>query len=165
MAPIPIFVNPDRYARPVPVDQIVADRKVYRRGVDRYKKILRKGEDIKAIIVVKHPTREVYAVLDGHHRFWAQKEMGANEVFCAVIQDYYGVTFYLTKHGIWQPTANFTRKIRVPLIKLGNGLVHYLKRFANRGKKAKMNGPKYADDKDREKDKDEDLDWEDQAEE
>jgi hypothetical protein len=124
-----VFRNPDRYARAIPIEKLVADRKVYAKGVDRYKRMLEQGKDLGTIIVVKHPRKDLYAVLDGHHRFWAQKESGIKAVECAVITDYYGLTFHLTKHGVWQPSPEFTRRVRIPLIRWGEGFMRFLKDF------------------------------------
>jgi hypothetical protein len=35
--------------------------------------MINSGVATKAIVVVKRPEKEYYAVLDGYHRFWAQK--------------------------------------------------------------------------------------------
>jgi len=149
-----VFRNPEKYARAIPIEKLVADKKVYAKGVERYKDMLEKGKDLGAIIVVKHPRKDLYAVLDGHHRFWAQKETGAETIDCAVITDYYGLTFHLTKHGVWQPGPEFTKRIRIPLIKWGQGLVNFLKEFRE--------DPKKVSDKRVEKiDTDKDLDEDD----
>ena len=141
MTPLPILMDPDKFCQPVPVEKIVADRKVYKRGVRRYKRIIGAGRDIRALIVVKHPTKDLYAVLDGHHRFWAQKELGGDIVDCAIIQDYHGLIFYLTKGGFLQPVPKFTQYIRVPLIKWGAGLLKYLKRFLENPRSMFMDRP------------------------
>jgi hypothetical protein len=66
-------------------------------------------------VVIKHPDRELYAVLDGHHRFEAVKKKGLKTIRAAVVDDYTGLGFELTKQGVFQPSAEFTRYIRVPL--------------------------------------------------
>jgi hypothetical protein len=129
MTAITVFLNPEKFAQDIPVKQIVADKKVYKDGVERYKKLLKKGKDIGTLIVVKHPKKDLYAVLDGHHRFWALKEMGAKHVKCAVVIDYYGLTFELTKKGFYQPSPEITKKLRVPVHEWGKEMVCYLNEF------------------------------------
>ena len=129
MAPFPIFLNPDKYAVRIPVKKIVADRKVSEEGVERYKRLYKDKVDVGAIIVVRHPKKDLYAVLDGHHRFWALKELGAKTIKCAVIQDYYGLTFLMTKKGFYQPTPEFTKQLRIPIMRWGEGLLTYLETF------------------------------------
>ena len=129
MSVLTVFLNPEKYAQDIPVKQIVADKKVYKEGVERYKKLLKKGEDIGTLIVVKHPRKDIYAILDGHHRFWALKEMGAIHVKCAVVVDYYGLTFHLTKKGFYQPTPEITKKLRVPIHRWGDEMLCYLNEF------------------------------------
>jgi len=129
MAPFPIFLNPDKYAVRIPVKKIVADRKVSEEGVERYKRLYKDKVDVGAIIVVRHPKKDLYAVLDGHHRFWALKELGAKTIKCAVIQDYYGLTFLMAKRGFYQPAPEFTKHLRVPILSWGEGLLTYLEAF------------------------------------
>lgn len=124
-----VLNDPDKHATPIPLDKLVADDKVYRKGVERYKRIIEEGGEIGTIVVVRHPTKDLYAVLDGHHRFWAQKELDVGPVMCAVIQDFYGLTFKMTEKGLWQPSPEFTKKVRVPLIRWGEELTRYLHQF------------------------------------
>ena len=70
---------------------------------------------VKAIVVIKHPRQDVYAVLDGHHRLHALRAMGVGKVRAAVVDDYVGLGFHLTKRGAFQPSPEFTRHVRVPL--------------------------------------------------
>ena len=50
-----VFINPGKYSRPLPIEEIVADSKVSREGVEFYKKKIANNEKINPIIVVKHP--------------------------------------------------------------------------------------------------------------
>ena len=59
---VDVFRNPSKYLRRLPIGEIVADTRVYRKGVERYKKKIANGENVPPIIVVKHPTKELYAV-------------------------------------------------------------------------------------------------------
>jgi hypothetical protein len=121
-----ILKNPEKYAEYISIKKIVADSKVYSEGVKKYENRIRNGDDIGTIIVIKHPKKELYAVLDGHHRYWAQKEMGIKEIKCAVIQDYFGLLFSVTKEGLLQPTKEFTKYLRVPFKKIENYLYEFL---------------------------------------
>jgi len=115
LEPIDVFFNPEKHRVNISVKKIIADKKVYRKGVERYKDMLKSGGDIRTIIVVKHPEKDLYTVLDGHHRFWALKEMKFNEIKCAVIQDPFGLLFGITKDGYLQPTSELTQHLVVPL--------------------------------------------------
>jgi hypothetical protein len=121
-----ILKNPEKYAEYISIKKIVADSKVYSEGVKRYENRIRNGNDLGTIIVIKHPKKELYAVLDGHHRYWAQKEMGIKKIKCAVIKDYFGLLFSVTKDGLLQPKKEFTEYIRVPFKKIENYLYEFL---------------------------------------
>ncbi len=117
-----VFVNPKKYAVCLPVEKIVADTKVSREGIETYKEKIRKNEEMDPLIVVKHPRKDIYAVLDGHHRYYAYVELGKKKIDCAVAGDYSNVVFYLTENGYLQPTAQFTKNIRRPVRKLHENL-------------------------------------------
>ncbi len=126
--PIDVFFNPKKHKVSISVKTIIADKKVYREGVERYKNMLKLGSDIGTIVVVKHPEKDLYTVLDGHHRFWALKEMKFNEIKCAVIQDPFGILFGLTKDGYLQPTVELTQYFVVPLKKFEEQFNEFRKR-------------------------------------
>ena len=126
-----VFIHPAKYAVCLPIEKVVADSKVSRHGVELYKQKIRRQEKIRPIIVVKHPRKELYAVLDGHHRYYAVLEMGKKEIDCALAGDYSSVIFYLTEHGYFQPTAEVTEGIRQPAIRLHQNLKQFLSHFVN----------------------------------
>jgi hypothetical protein len=109
------YTLPDRYANDVPVDLVVCDSKVDPDLVERIRSSVEDGDKVKAIVVIKHPKQGIYAVLDGHHRFHALRSTGATTVRAAVVDDYIGLGFKLTKSGKFQPSPEFTRLVRVPL--------------------------------------------------
>jgi ParB-like chromosome segregation protein Spo0J len=121
------YKDPEKHAREIEVSRIVADEKVHEEGVGRYAESIRDGRGVKPIIVIKHPKKDEYAVLDGHHRFWALKESGAKTVRCAVVEDYIGLGFHLTKNGVFQPSAEFTKYVRAPAKQLQDYLTRFLK--------------------------------------
>jgi hypothetical protein len=104
---------------------IVSDGKVFDEGVERKRNMLKNGEDIGDVLVVKHPKSHVYAVLDGHHAFEAYKSEGVKEIECLVIDDHIGLLFELTKEGRLQPGSKYTQYVRVPFKKSEE----YLKEF------------------------------------
>ncbi len=108
------YKNPEKHAQELEISKIVADEKVCEEGVRRYVQLIREGAAIKPIIVVKHPSVEEYAVLNGHHRFWAYKELGVEKIRAVVVEDLTGLGFHMTKNGHLQPPAGFTRYIRIP---------------------------------------------------
>ena len=124
-----VFLNPSKYLKRLPLDEIVADTRVYRKGVERYKEQIAKGESIPPIIVVKHPTKELYAVLDGHHRYYAYAELGRKEVDCALAGNISRVIFYMTKHGLFQPPSGVTEHIRAPALQFNANVKQFLSDF------------------------------------
>ena len=129
--PIDVFFNPEKHRVNISVTKIIADEKVYREGVKRYKNMLKSGRDIGTIVVIKHPEKDLYTVLDGHHRFFALKEMKFNKIKCAVIQDPFGILFGLTKDGYLQPTSELTQYFVVPLKKFEEQFNEFRKRSFN----------------------------------
>lgn len=127
-----VFINPDKYAVCLPIQKLVADSKVSRQGIEVYKNKIRGKQKIKPIIVVKHPKKDLYAVLDGHHRYYAYLELNIKEVKCALAGDYSSVLFYLTKNGYFQPSAEFTKGVRQPVISLHQNLKQFLANFLNK---------------------------------
>jgi hypothetical protein len=126
-----VFLNPGRYAVRLPMEKLVADSKVSRQGIDAYKQRIMRNERVGPIVVVKHPRKDLYAVLDGHHRYYAFLELGRKEVDCALAGDYSSVIFYITEHGYFQPSPEFTEGLRHPVIRLHQNLKQFLANFAN----------------------------------
>ena len=96
-------------------------------GIKKIIKQIKLGKSIKSIVVVKHPKKEYYAVLDGHHRFWALKILGRTTIKCAIVEDYLGLGFYLTKEGIFQPNPKITKYIRIPLKRFNQYIIDFIK--------------------------------------
>ena len=119
-------IAPKEWETNVDIKRIVADSKVYSDGVKMYENRLKRGENIGAIILIKHPKENLYAVLDGHHRFYAYSNMGIEKTKCVVIPDPVGFLFTLTKDGVLQPTKEFTEYVRVPFKKLETFLYDFL---------------------------------------
>jgi hypothetical protein len=109
------YAMPDRYAKEVPLDRIVCDSKVDVDLVERMRDGIDDPATVKAIVLIKHPREEVYAVLDGHHRYHALMATGIKTIRAAVVDDYIGLGFKLTRKGVFQPSAEFTKFVRVPL--------------------------------------------------
>ncbi len=126
---IDVFSNPEKYLICLPIEKIVADTKVSAEAIELYKQKIKNDEKIPPIIVVKHPRFEVYAVLDGHHRFYACLEMGRKEIECALAGDFSSVVFYLTEHGFFQPDLETKGEMRKPVLKLHENLQDFLQNF------------------------------------
>ena len=126
---IDVFANPEKYLMCLPIAKIVADTKVSEEAVEMYKQKIRNHEEISPIIVVKHPKFDVYAVLDGHHRYYACLEMGRREIECALAGDFSRVVFYLTEHGFFQPNMESEGEMRGPILKLHENLQEFLQNF------------------------------------
>jgi hypothetical protein len=124
-----LFANPSKYARPLATEKIVADQKVSRQGIDFYKQKISKGEKIEPIIVVKHPRKDMYAVLDGHHRYYAYRELGAKYISSASAGNYSSVIFHLIEQGYFQPSAQLTDNLRQPVKEFQKNLKEFLDNF------------------------------------
>ena len=129
-----VLTNPRKYAKPIAIDKIIADTKVSVEGVEYYKKKIKANEPVDPIVVVKHPRLDEYAVLDGHHRYWASKELGKETIDCAVAEGYSSVIFYLTEHGYLQPSAEATEHLRLPAKKMHENLRQFLEDFLDEEK-------------------------------
>ncbi len=109
------YTMPEKYAVEIPIEQIVCDDKIDPDYAQHLGEKFKETVSPKPIVVVKHPGKELYAVLDGHHRFWVMKQRGLNRIKVAVVDDYVGLGFELTRSGVLQPPPEFTRYIRVPV--------------------------------------------------
>ncbi len=134
---IDVFANPEKYLMRLPIEKIVADTKVSAEAVELYKQKIRNGEKIPPIIVVKHPRFDVYAVLDGHHRYYACLEMGRKEIECALAGDFSSVIFYLTEQGFFQPTLKTKGEMRKPVLRLHENIQDFLQNFLKDPEKLK----------------------------
>ena len=127
---IDVFQNPEKYLVRVPIKKIVADTKVSREGVDGYKQKIKKGEKIAPVIVVKHPKFEKYAVLDGHHRYYAYLELGKKEVNCTLGGDFSSVIYYMTQNGYFQPGAEVRKEIHKHFFQAHENIQEFLDNFS-----------------------------------
>ncbi|UCC93139.1 MAG: ParB N-terminal domain-containing protein, partial [Thermoplasmata archaeon] len=82
---------------------------------------------MRPIVVIKHPKEEVFSVLDGHHRFRLIRDMGCETIRAAVVDDYVGLGFFLTKKGVFQPTPEFTKYVRVPIKRFVFSMTEFLR--------------------------------------
>jgi hypothetical protein len=135
---IDVFANPEKYSVRLSIDKIVADPKVSPEAVEIYKKKILKREKLKPIIVVKHPKYDIYAVLDGHHRYYAYLELEKKEIICALAGDFSSVFFYMTEHGFFQPNPKAKEPIREPEMKLHENLQQFLSDFLKDPNKPKQ---------------------------
>jgi hypothetical protein len=126
---VDVFSNPEKYLVRLPIEKIIADTKVSREGVEKYKQKIKNGEKVAPIIVIKHPRYEVYAVLDGHHRYYAYLELGKKVVNCAFAGDFSSVFFFMTKQGYFQPKTQIREEIRKPIPFLHENIEEYLHDF------------------------------------
>jgi hypothetical protein len=115
------YSNPEKYAIEIPIDKIVSDEKID----EEYVKIISTSgtvSDMRPIVVIKHPNKDLYAVLDGHHRLAVHRQVGSCVVRAAVIDDFTGLGFEFTRRGVFQPTPLFTHYVRIPLKQLSKFL-------------------------------------------
>jgi protein-tyrosine phosphatase len=123
---VDVFVHPDKYLLCLPIEKIIADTKVHRQIVEAH--ALANGESILPIVVIKNPGKDIYAVLDGHHRYYACLELGIKEMKCAFAGDFSGLVFLMARYGFFQPAAEITEYILVVHMGVryyvGKGLKH-----------------------------------------
>ena len=134
---IDVFANPEKYLVCLPMDKIVADTKVDPEAIEMYKKKIQKGEKIAPLIVVKHPNYDVYAVLDGHHRYYALLELGKKQVDCALAGDFSSLMFYMTEQGYFQPKPETEEENQKKIIHLHENIQDFLQNFLKDPTKAK----------------------------
>jgi hypothetical protein len=72
--------------------------------LNSYKRRIANGETILPIIVLKNPGKEIYAVLDGHHRYCACLDLGMKEMTCAYAGNFSGLVFTMARYGFFQAT-------------------------------------------------------------
>jgi ParB-like nuclease domain len=126
---IDVFANPEKYMLRLPIDKIVADKKVDPEAIEMYKKKIQNGEKIAPLIVVKHPKFDEYAVLDGHHRYYALLELGKRQVDCALAGDFSSLMFYMTEHGYFQPKPETKEENGKKVIHLHEDVQDFLQNF------------------------------------
>lgn len=129
---VDVFLHPEKYTFCLPLEKIVADSKVDPEGIEFYKKKIRSNEKIEPLIVVKHPKKDLYAVLDGHHRYYAYSELGKKQIPCALAGDFSSVIFYLTEKGYLQPTSAFTKEIRKPIKQMHKNLKEFIDKISDK---------------------------------
>jgi len=134
---IDVFANPEKYLVRLPIDKIVADTKVDPEAIEMYKKKIENGEKIAPLIVVKHPKFDLYAVLDGHHRYYAFLELGKKVVDCALAGDFSSLMFYMTEHGYFQPKPETKEENQKKIIHLHEDVQDFLHNFLKDPHKAK----------------------------
>ena len=121
------YFHPDRHAVEIPIYSIVTDDKVDEGYVSEMECRIEDLDRIRPIVVIKHPRENIYAVLDGHHRLQVHRRMGAETIRAAVVDDYIGLGFKLTAEGRFQPSARFTRQVRVPVKRFISQMETFLK--------------------------------------
>jgi hypothetical protein len=126
---VDVFANPEKYLLRLPIEKIVADTKVSPEAIEMYKQKIKNGEKIAPIIVVKHPKFEVYAVLDGHHRYYALLELGRKQVDCALAGDFSSVIFYMTQQGFFQPKPETKEEHEKATLHFHDNLQEFLQNF------------------------------------
>ena len=134
---VDVFANPEKYLVRLPIEKLVADTKVDPEAIEMYKKKIQNGEKIAPLIVVKHPKFDVYAVLDGHHRYYALLELGKKKVDCALAGDFSSLMFYMTEQGYFQPKPETKEENQKKIIHLHENVQDFLHNFLKDPKKNK----------------------------
>ncbi len=138
------YFDPEKHARDIPVENIVSDDKVDEEHVARIGGGGLDPKTMRPIVIIKHPNEEVYSVLDGHHRFRLIQDMGCETIRAAVVDDYVGLGFFLTKKGAFQPTPEFTKYVRIPVKRFVWWMTAFLKdpfKLLRRAAEGPIEGP------------------------
>lgn len=125
--PFQKLMHPEKFVEKIEIKKVVASTKAYRKGVEKYKEQISAGKPVRPIVLLKHPEQDFYAVLDGHHRFYAFCELGFQNVDAAVIRSKTKFLFDRTKEGWLQPTPRMTKFIRIPAINLAKYVNNFIK--------------------------------------
>lgn len=136
------YFQPEKHAQDLPIELILSDEKVDEEWVEKIKDGGVDPQQLRPIVVIRHPREDAYAVLDGHHRFQLVREMGCTTIRAAVVDDYVGLGFFLTKKGAFQPTPAFTKHVRIPLKRFIWWMTAFLKDPSSIPKGAPGNDPK-----------------------
>ena len=107
------YSEPNKYAVDMPIEKIVSEEKVDEDHVQQLTTM--DVSKIEPILVIKHPDKEIYAVLDGHHRLKAARLMGAKTIRAVVVDDITGMGFEVAREEVFQPSPAFTRFVRLPI--------------------------------------------------
>jgi hypothetical protein len=81
---IDIFLHPDRHVICLPVEEIVADSKVSRKGIKYYKQKISSNEPINPLIVVKHPKKGSVRCFGWSSPLLSFFELGRTKIDCAL---------------------------------------------------------------------------------
>ena len=108
-----VYASPEKYLIVVPIEKIIADSKFYPNIVDHYKQRIREKGYVLPVIVIKHSKDDLYVVVDGHHRYYANVQLGKKLLDCALLGIFPDSIFYLATHGFFQakPVKSGHRKI------------------------------------------------------
>ncbi len=122
-----VFIHPEKHLLCLPIEKIVADTKVQRRVIEFYKRKIVNEEDILPIVVLKNPGKDIYAVIDGHHRYYAYFELGVKDVKCAYAGNFSGLFFFMVGHGFFQPAVEIIIHTLVTPLVVHKNVKYYFK--------------------------------------
>ena len=104
--------------------KVKADTNVHRQIVECYRCKIANGESVLPIVVIKNPGKDIYAVLDGRHRYHARVclEWGIREMKCAFAGDFSSLVVLVARYGFFQSSGEITEYNLVVQV----GIRHYL---------------------------------------
>jgi hypothetical protein len=97
-----VYEHPEKHLLRLPTKKVVADSNVSRVIVDRYVQKIKDGVDLEPIIVFKHSKIDLFAVVDGHHRYQAYIQCEKKEINCALEGVIPNVIFNIIRRGYLQ---------------------------------------------------------------
>ncbi len=97
-----VYEHPEKYLLRLPTKKVVADSKVSKVIVDRYIQKIKEGKELEPIIIFKHSKIDLFAVVDGHHRYQAYIQCEKKEINCALEGVIPKVIFNIIRRGYLQ---------------------------------------------------------------
>ena len=88
--------------------KVIADTNAHRQIVECYRCKIANGESILPIVVIKNPGKDIYAVLDGHYRYYACLESVIEEMKCAFAGDFSSLVVLAARYGFFQSAGEIT---------------------------------------------------------
>jgi len=118
-----VALAPDEYTRWVNIDQLECDTVIHKPKLRKFVELMKdKKMRFPPIQAIKHPLWpkvKRYAVLNGHHRYFAYRVLKRKRIQAILVEGgSYGILYELTKRGVFQVNDTYQAVIRNPIEKI-----------------------------------------------